>query len=125
MSAASPRVLVVDDSAFMRSRIQRKVAVAGMDVVGEARDGNEAVEQYARLHPDLVTMDLTMRGADGLAAARSILASDPEAKIVLFSIVDDEEVLREAEKCGVKACVHKSRAEDLVKCLQKLTNESA
>ena len=122
---AAPKVLVVDDSAFMRSRIQRKVEVAGMQVVGQARDGNEAVEMYGRLHPDLVTMDLTMRGADGLAAARSILRDDPKARIVMFSIVDDDEVLREAEQCGVRACIHKSRADELVEWLQKLAAEGA
>jgi two-component system chemotaxis response regulator CheY len=107
------RVLVVDDSAFMRSRIKRLLNEHGLDVAGEARDGNEAAALYATLKPDAVTMDLTMRGADGLTGSRTILAKDPSAKIVLFSIVEDPEVVSEALACGIRAYVHKSRPEEL------------
>lgn len=113
MSTVAARVLVVDDSAFMRSRIKRLLSEHGLDVAGEARDGNEAAALYAELRPDAVTMDLTMRGADGLTGSRSILAQDPSAKIVLFSIVEDPEVVQEALSCGIRAFVHKSRPQEL------------
>jgi two-component system chemotaxis response regulator CheY len=112
--SASRRVLVVDDSAFMRSRIQRDLVAAGMTVVGEARSGEEAVELYRKVRPDLVTMDLTMRGLDGLSATRKILDLDPGARVILFSIVDDPEVLKKALEAGVLATVHKSRPGTLV-----------
>jgi len=121
--AHAPRVLIVDDSAFMRSRIQRKLAEAGLEVAGEARDGKEAVELYGRLRPDLVTMDLTMRGQDGLSASRTIVGADPKARIVLFSLVDDPEALEAARAAGVRACVHKSRADELVEALRRLLAE--
>ncbi len=95
-----------------------------MEIAGEARDGGEAAELYQQLRPDLVTMDLTMRGKDGLAASRLIRAFDPEARIVIFSIIEDESVEDQAREAGVTSCVHKSRPGDLVKCLQDLIGGS-
>ncbi len=117
------RVLIVDDSAFMRSRITRLLTAAGMEIAGEARDGEQAAALYAKLKPDLVTMDLTMRGSDGLAGSKAILAGDEAAKIVLFSIVDDPEMVREALGCGIKAYVHKSRSQELVERLRDLSKD--
>ena len=126
MSSGRPlRVLVVDDSAFMRSRILRDLANAGLEVAGEARNGLEAVERYEMLRPDLVTMDLTMREHDGIEGSRAILALEPKAKIVLFSIVDDEAVIGEALRLGVRAYVHKGQPAELVRRLLELgTKES-
>jgi two-component system, chemotaxis family, chemotaxis protein CheY len=109
------RVLVADDSAFMRSRIQRDLTRAGFEVVGEARDGQEAAALYASLRPDVVTMDLTMREHDGIEGSRAILALDADAKIVLFSIVDDQVAIDEALRNGVRAYVHKGSPGDLVR----------
>lgn len=120
----SSRVLVVDDSAFMRSRIVRQLSGAGLEVVGEARNGKEAAELYAELRPDLVTMDLTMRGQDGLEGTRRIRQIDPDARIVLFSIVDDQEMVDQALETGVTACIHKSRFRELLECLQNLSEAS-
>jgi two-component system chemotaxis response regulator CheY len=114
------RVLIVDDSSFMRSRIQRDLTAAGFEVVGEARNGQEAASHYARLRPDLVTMDLTMREHDGIEGVRGILALDPAAKIVLFSIVDDPATLAEVHRAGVKAYVHKGSPTELVMRLREL-----
>ena len=121
MKPGSPlRVLVVDDSAFMRSRILRDLSNAGLEVIGEARNGLEAAELYGVLRPDLVTMDLTMREHDGIEGARTILAIDPKAKIVLFSVIDDETMVGEALRCGVRAYVHKGQPSELVKRLLEL-----
>ncbi len=118
--AEGSTVLVVDDSAFMRSRVKRLLKGRGMKIVGEARDGDEGARMYSDLHPDLVTMDLTMRGADGLAGTRAILKADPDAVVVLFSIVDDPQMLEEAMRSGIKAYVHKSRPEELADRLEEL-----
>jgi two-component system chemotaxis response regulator CheY len=104
----------------MRSRIVRDLAAADMEVVGEGRSGEEGLELYGRLRPDLVTMDLTMRGQDGLAATAAILSLDPRARIVLFSIVNDPEVLERALGVGVSRYVHKSRPRELVEALKEL-----
>jgi two-component system, chemotaxis family, chemotaxis protein CheY len=121
----APRVLVVDDSSFMRSRIVRDLVAGGLDVVGQARNGREAAELYERERPDLVTMDLTMRDHDGLEGTRAIRALDASAKVVLFSIVDDQTALAEALAAGVVACIHKSRPAELVKSLLALAAEEA
>lgn len=115
MSQDGPfRVLVVDDSAFMRSRILRDLSSAGLQVVGEARNGQEAATLYASLRPDLVTMDLTMRDHDGIEGTKAILALDPHARIVLFSIIDDQATVEEAIRSGVRAYVHKGHPEELI-----------
>jgi two-component system, chemotaxis family, chemotaxis protein CheY len=124
MARTSPlRVLVVDDSAFMRSRIQRDLTRAGFEVVGEARNGREAADLYASLRPDAVTMDLTMREYDGLEGSRAILALDASAKIVLFSIVDDQVAIDEALCAGVRAYVHKGSPGELVRRLTDIGAE--
>lgn len=120
-----PRVLVVDDSAFMRSRIVRDVTAAGMEVVAEGRSGEEGTDLYERFRPDVVTMDLTMRGQDGLAASAAIVRADPRARIVLFSIVNDPELVERALAAGVSRYVHKSRPAELVTALRELTGETA
>jgi two-component system chemotaxis response regulator CheY len=92
------RVLVVDDSGFMRKRIVEELRALGHSIVGEAKGGNEAVEMYRTLKPDLVTMDITMRDKDGITAAKEILTEDPKARIVFLTILKDEKYKAEAEK---------------------------
>ncbi|MCH7593046.1 MAG: chemotaxis response regulator protein-glutamate methylesterase [Chloroflexi bacterium] len=81
------RVLVVDDSAFARSIISRRInAETGLEVVGEARDGMEAVDQVKALRPDVVTMDVTMPRLDGLGAVKRIMAEQPTPIVMLSAL---------------------------------------
>ena len=66
------RILVVDDAAFMRMMIKDILTKNGYEVVGEAADGQQAVEKYKELHPDLVTMDITMPEMDGITALKKL-----------------------------------------------------
>ena len=68
----SKRILIVDDSSMMRKMISKILLPGGHTIVGEAKNGAEAVELYKTLEPDLVTMDITMRGMDGFTAAKEI-----------------------------------------------------
>jgi two-component system, chemotaxis family, chemotaxis protein CheY len=102
------RVLVVDDSGFMRKRIVEELRAQGHSVVGEAKGGNEAVELYKALKPDLVTMDITMRDKDGITAAKEILRDDPRAKILFLTILKDDKYRAEAEKLGATGFVNKT-----------------
>jgi two-component system, chemotaxis family, chemotaxis protein CheY len=102
------RVLVVDDSGFMRKRIAEELLAHGHSVIGQAKSGNEAVEMYRSLKPDIVTMDITMRDMDGLTAAKQILAEDPDAKIIFVTILRDEKVSAEAEKLGAVGFINKA-----------------
>ena len=86
----SKRVLIVDDSSIMRKMIRNTLENEKHQVVGEAKNGKDAVEMYKTLTPDLVTMDITMREMDGFAAAKEILDYDSNAKIIFLSnLIDD------------------------------------
>jgi two-component system, chemotaxis family, chemotaxis protein CheY len=101
------RILVVDDAAFMRKMVGDALADGGHEVVGEAGDGVEAIAQFQALRPDLVTLDITMPGKDGLAALADIMAADPSAKVVMCSALGQESKVLEAIKLGAKDFVVK------------------
>ena len=94
------RLLVVDDAVFMRKMICGVAAEAGWEVVGEAANGLEAVAQYDRLRPDLVTMDLVMPEMGGLEALRQIRAEDPNARVVVVTALDQKQALMDSIREG-------------------------
>jgi two-component system chemotaxis response regulator CheY len=108
------RVLVVDDAAFMRKMLGDVLAKAGHEVVGEGANGNEAVERFESLRPDIMTLDITMPEKDGLSALREILALDATAKIVMCSALGQETKVLEAIKAGAKDFVVKPFQPDRV-----------
>jgi NarL family two-component system response regulator LiaR len=89
------RVLIVDDHAVVREGLRAFLGLQdGIEIVGEAADGMEAVEEALRARPDVVLMDLVMPRRDGVAAMRELRRQVPDARvIVLTSFVDDERVL--------------------------------
>lgn len=93
-------VLVVDDAAFMRATLRDIFDRNGYRVVGEARDGAEAVARYASLRPALVTMDIVMPGLSGIEAVRRIVAEDPAARIVMCSAMGQQALVVEAIQAG-------------------------
>jgi two-component system chemotaxis response regulator CheY len=101
------RVLIVDDAKFMRTLVKDALSSAGHEIVGEAENGNQAIEMYKSLKPDLVTMDITMREKDGLAAAADILKLDGAARIIMVTALGQEDLLAKAIKMGVKDFVVK------------------
>ena len=101
------RILVVDDANFMRMIVKDTLIPKGFEICGEATNGNEAVRQYEKLKPDLVTMDITMKEKDGLEAAREILAKDPQARIVMVTALGQEKMLMDCMSLGVKDFVVK------------------
>jgi two-component system chemotaxis response regulator CheY len=88
------RILIVDDSSFARSMLNEILLKHGYEVVGEARDGNEALEKYEQLKPDLVTMDIAMPHLNGINALKKIIDSFPDAKIVMISSVHSKEIVK-------------------------------
>lgn len=101
------RVLIVDDAKFMRTLVKDALTSAGHQIVGEAENGNQAIEMYKNLSPDLVTMDITMREKDGLEAASEILKVDKSARIIMVTALGQEDLLARAIKMGVKDFVVK------------------
>lgn len=114
------RVLVVDDSAMMRKVISKSLREKGHEVVGEAKNGREAVELYMSLRPEVVTMDITMREMDGFVAAERIMGFDEKAKIVFISNLDAEKYSRDAERIGAVAYVNKHKSKDFLALIEIL-----
>ena len=101
------RVLVVDDAAFMRKVVSDALASGGHEVVGEAGNGNEAVQRYQELQPELTTLDITMPEKDGLAALAEIISLDPAARVLMCSALGQESKVIESIKLGAKDFVVK------------------
>ncbi|MEU4571637.1 response regulator [Nonomuraea sp. ATR24] len=95
------RVLVTDDEALVRSGLRMILEAAGdIVVVGEARDGDEAVTAVTRLRPHVVLMDVRMPGADGLTAAARLLAAPEPPKLIMLTTFDLDEYVHEALRLG-------------------------
>ena len=94
------KLLIVDDAMIMRLRIREIAVQAGWEVVGEAADGNQAVEMFRRLQPDLVTMDIVMPLMDGVEALRTIRNETPNARVCMVSAVNQREKLAECIRLG-------------------------
>src|SRR5678815_2989112 len=84
MTTRRIRVLVVDDSLFMRAAIAKTLAGGPFEVVGQAKDGNDALAQVAKLHPDVITMDFNMPGMNGAETVRALMQQRP-TPVVMFS----------------------------------------
>jgi two-component system chemotaxis response regulator CheY len=108
------RVLVVDDAAFMRKMVSDALAQGGHEVVGEAGNGSEAIEQYQALKPEVTTLDITMPEKDGLDALKEIVSIDPSARVVMCSALGQESKVLEAIKAGAKDFVVKPFQPDRV-----------
>lgn len=96
------KILICDDAAFMRTVLRGIFDQNGFEVVGEACNGAEALEQYEKLHPDLVTMDITMPVVDGITGCRNIMSKYPDAKIVMCSAMGQKAMVLDAIKAGAK-----------------------
>jgi len=94
------RVLIADDASFMRQMIREIIEPEGFEVVGESTDGIEAVEHFAELQPDLVTMDIVMPKKSGIDAVKDILARHPHARVVMCSALGQETLVMEALQAG-------------------------
>ena len=101
------RYLVVDDSLFARKNLGRMLQMIGGEVAGEAGNGLEAIQQYDRLRPDIVFMDITMPEMEGIEAAERIILHHPEARIVMVASVGDNENVAEALRKGVRRFLQK------------------
>ena len=114
----SKRILIVDDSSMMRKMISKILLPGGHTIVGEAKNGAEAVELYKTLEPDLVTMDITMRGMDGFTAAQEILSFDDKAQIIFLSNLDKDKYGPDAQNLGAVGYVNKHKSRELLDIIE-------
>lgn len=107
-------VMIVDDALFMRNMLKDIFTRAGFEVVAEAENGQEALERYREVHPDLVTMDIVMPKRSGIEALQDIMAEDPEACIVMVSALGQDSLVLEAVESGARDFIVKPFKEEKV-----------
>ncbi len=103
----SVRVFVVDDTTHVRKMLVQMLELSGFDVVGQAASGEEAVASVGEADPQVVVVDYSMPGINGIDTARTIRAERPDQAIILYTAYLDPDVEREAAKAGVSLCVGK------------------
>ncbi len=101
------RILVADDASFMRQMIREILEAEGHEVVGEASDGVEAIDEFKRAQPDLVTMDIVMPRKSGIDAVRGILELEGSARVVMCSALGQDSLVQEALEAGARGFVVK------------------
>ena len=116
------RVLIVDDHTIVRKGIRALLAeIEGIEVVGEADNGQEAIAQAETLHPDVILMDLAMPKMDGIEATRQIRASQPESRIlVMTSFAADDKVFPAIKAGALGYLLKESAPEDLVQAIRQI-----
>jgi len=114
-------ILVVDQNQEMRGKVRSLLESAGWHVVGEAGDGQDAIEKAQRLGPDLIILDLSLPIKNGLEISAEILTNLPRTKILIFTIHEAEEIRREALRAGVHGYALKSSSStELIKQVKSL-----
>lgn len=122
-----PRVLIVDDHAFIRRGVQTILhAFPEWEFCGEAENGKEAIRLADELKPEVIIMDVSMPGLNGIEATRAIRKMQPGVKIVLLTLHESAELLRSAFRAGASGYLLKTDAEqELVKALTVVIGEGA
>ncbi len=107
-------IMVVDDSPFASKQIKDLVEENGYEVIGYAKNGEEGIQLYKELSPEIVIMDIIMPGIDGLETAERILKNDPKATIMMLSSLCDAGTLEEVHSIGLKYLIPKPWEDDVL-----------
>ena len=110
MTSRRPRVLIAEDHPGVAKAVGRLLA-RDCDVVGSIADGSAVLEAVQRLQPDVVVVDLNLPNVNGLAACRQITQTNPAAKVIVFSAINDPGVTQRAFEVGASAFVSKGTAD--------------
>ncbi|MFD2717368.1 response regulator [Hymenobacter monticola] len=108
------RILIVDDSFYMRTMLKNMLTDAGYEVVGEAANGAQALEMAASTTPDLITLDVILPDNTGLDVLKNLRQIQPSAKVVMCSAVGQEVIVNEAIENGALAYIVKPFSEEKV-----------
>ncbi len=101
-----PRIMVVDDSSFIRARYSRALKSGGFDVV-EAGNGAEALEKYRQYEPDGVLLDVNMPVMDGIVTLHELMRMDQTARVALVTCAGTQSIVLSALRCGANDCLNK------------------
>jgi two-component system chemotaxis response regulator CheY len=117
--------MIVDDSRLVYAQMKKMLEDSDIEVLGYCRSGEEALEQYDQINPELVTMDIVMPGMDGLETCRQMIAKWPEAKVLMVSSLAYDETMESAATNGAKGFLFKPfTKESLVEGIQKVLSTS-
>jgi len=121
------RVLIVDDSMFVTKQIGQILTSEGFEIVGTAADGQEGLEKYKELYPnvDIVTMDITMPKMDGVTSLEKIIEFDKSAKVIMISALGKQDLVKKSLMVGAKNYIVKplDRKKVLERVVMTLTKE--
>lgn len=116
------RILLADDHLIVRQGLKALLEREGLEVVGEAADGRQAIRLAAALRPDVVVLDLSMPVLNGLDAAREMLEARPDARVILLTVYTEDHYILEAIRAGIRGYVVKTEAiADLVEAIQEVS----
>lgn len=121
----STTIMVVDDSPFASKQIKDIVEDNGYEVIGYAKDGEEAIELYKELKPDIVILDIIMPGLNGLETAEILKKQDPAVKILMLSSLCDAGTMEEVKRIGVKHLIPKPLEADVLLASLELVSKFA
>ena len=121
----STTIMVVDDSPFASEQIKDIVEDNGYEVIGYAKDGEEAIELYKELKPDIVILDIIMPGLNGLETAEILKKQDPAVKILMLSSLCDAGTMEEVKSIGVKHLIPKPLEADVLLASLELVSKFA
>ncbi len=116
------KILIVDDSAYLRLMIRKVLTKAGHEIIGEASNGEEAVSLYKNLQPDIVTMDVVMPKQNGLQALKEIMdLSGGKARVIIVTALGHEPLVNRALKMGARNFVVKPfKPEQLIRAVDSV-----
>lgn len=121
----STTIMVVDDSPFASKQIKDIAEDNGYEVIGYAKDGEEAIELYKELKPDIVILDIIMPGLNGLETAEILKKQDPAVKILMLSSLCDAGTMEEVKSIGVKHLIPKPLEADVLLASLELVSKFA
>lgn len=101
------KILIADDSDAIRLVLKDILSIGEHDIVGEAIDGQDSIDKYKELNPDLILLDLAMPKKDGLGVVKEVIDFDPTAKIILITASDDQKIIQECLNSGATSYISK------------------
>lgn len=113
-------VLIADDSLFMRTWLKRMIQETNHKVIAEASNGQEAIEQYKNVNPDITFLDVTMPKVNGITALKEIIKINPKAKVIMCSALGTKQTVIEALQIGAKDFIVKPNFDKLPEILTRI-----